>query len=134
MQSKPSEGGSVVYRVKRRVYGRAADGRTVLLFTTGSVITDDEARAAGLLRGVPAAKAPARGLVVESERRDSDEAPPPAKPLSRMNLAELHAVCGEEGVDVEGLGLRAELIEAIEAAREYIAGIEGDGDAGDDED
>jgi len=130
MQSKPSEGGSVVYRVKRRVYGRAADGRTVLLFTPGSVITDDEARDAGLLRGAPAVKEPVRGLVIHSAERVSDEAPP-AKPLSRMTLAELRAVCEAEGIDPAGANLRAEYIEAIEKVRAAVAG---DNTGDDDED
>jgi len=106
-----------VFKVKGRVYGKAADGRTVLRFSPGAVITDDEARAAGLLSGEPAAKKPARGLVVHSGRPAADDAPQPPKQLSRMNLAELRAACEAECVDVEGLNLRAELIEAIEAAR-----------------
>ena len=119
-----------MYRVKRRVYGRAADGRTVLLFTPGSVITDDEARAAGLLRGAPAVKEPVRGLVIHSAERVSDEAPP-AKPLSRMTLAELRAVCEAEGIDPAGANLRAEYIEAIEKVRAAVAG---DNTGDDDED
>ena len=105
-----------MFKVKGRVYGKSVDGRTVLLFTPGAVITNDEAQAAGLLAGEPAAKRPARGLVIESGERESDEAPP-AKPLARMNLAELHALCEAEGIDADGLNLRAEFIEAIEAAR-----------------
>jgi len=113
-----------VFKVKGRIYGEAADGRTVLLFSPGAVITDDEARRAGLLLGEPAAQKPARGLVIHDTASPSDEAPP-AKPLARMNLAELRAVSDAEGVDVEGLNLRAELIEAIEAAREPEAGTAG---------
>jgi hypothetical protein len=119
-----------MFEVKGRVYGKAADGRTVLLFTPGSFITDDQARAAGLLEGAPAAKDPARGLVIESGERKTDEVPP-AKPLARMNLAELRAVCDEEGVDVSGLNLRAEFIEAIEQVRAAVAG---DNTGDDDED
>ena len=119
-----------MYRVKRRVYGRAADGRTVLLFTPGTVITDDEARAAGLLAGAPPAKEPPRGLVIHSEERVSDEAPP-AKPLARMTLAELRAVCEAEGIDPAGANLRAEYIEAIEKVRAAVAG---DNTGDDDED
>lgn len=119
-----------MYTVKGRHYGKAADGRTILLFTPGAVITDDEARAAGLLAGEPAARKPARGLTIESGERKFDEAPP-AKPLSRMNLAELHEVCSEEGVDTEGLNLRAELIDAIESTRAAVAG---DDTGGGDED
>ena len=118
-----------MFKVKGRHYGKAADGRTVLLFSPGAYIADDEARAAGLLGGKPAAKDPTRGLVIESGKRESDEAPP-AKPLARMNLAELSAVCDAEGVDVDGLNLRAEYIEAIEKTRAAAAGEA----AGDDED
>ena len=113
-----------MFEVKGRVYGKAADGRTVLLFTPGAVITDDEARTAGLLPGEPAARPPARGLVIESGERRSDEAPP-AKPLERMKLAELRAVCAAEGIDPAGATLRADFIAAIEsarAAREFEAG------------
>ena len=113
-----------MFEVKGRVYGTAADGRTVLLFTPGALITDDEARAAGLLAGEPAAKEPARGLVVESGTRASDESPP-AKPLERMKLGELRALCDSEGIDPGEANLRAEFIEAIEAARaarEFEAG------------
>lgn len=113
-----------MFEVKGRVYGTAADGRTVLLFTPGALITDDEARAAGLLAGEPAEKQLARGLVIKSGERESDEAPP-ARPLERMKLDELRAVCEAEGIDPGEANLRAEFIEAIEAARaarEFEAG------------
>lgn len=116
-----------MFKVKGRVYGRAADGRTVLMFTPGATITDDMARAAGLLAGEPAAEPSARGLVIDSGERKSDETPP-AKPLARMNLADLRVVCGAEGIDASGLNLRAEFIDAIEAARLAKAG---EGDASD---
>lgn len=106
-----------MYTVKRRVFGKAADGRTVLLHAAGDEITDDEARAAGLLAGEPAAKDPPRGLVIHSGERVSDEAPS-AKPLARMTLAELRAICEAEGIDTGDANLRAEYIEAIEAARD----------------
>jgi hypothetical protein len=112
-----------VFEVKGRVYGKAADGRTVLLFTPGAVITDDEARAAGLLSGEPAARKPARGLVIESPERESDEAPP-AKPLARLTLAELRALCEAEGIDPGDANLRAEFIDVIEAARASAAAEE----------
>jgi hypothetical protein len=117
-----------VFEVKGRVYGTAADGRRVLLFTPGALITDDEARAAGLLGGEPAEKKPARGLVIESGKRESDEAPP-AKPLERMKLDELRAVCKAEDIDPREANLRSEFIEAIEsarAAREFEAGPRGE--------
>ena len=117
-----------MFEVKGRVYGKAAGGRTVLLFTPGAVITDDEARAAGLLAGEPSARQPAGGLVIESGERESDEAPP-EKPLERMKLAELRAVCAAEDIDPEGATLRADFIAAIEsarAAREFEAGPKGE--------
>lgn len=117
-----------MFEVKGRVYGTAADGRTVLLFTPGAVITDDEARAAGLLAGEPAARNAPRGLVIENGERVSDEAPA-AKPLERMKLDELRGVCEAEGIDPGEANLRAEFIEAIEAARaarEFEAGPRGE--------
>ena len=53
-----------MFTVKSRVYGKAADGRTVLLYTPGMTITDDDARAAGLLAGAASAPKPARGLTI----------------------------------------------------------------------
>ena len=118
-----------MFKVKGRVYGQAADGRTVLLFTPGAVISDDEARRAGLIEGDPAPKKPTRGLTVLAGEREGDE-PAPAKSLARMNLAELRAVCEAEGIDADGLNLRAEYIEAIEAgcAGAAVAGDAADGD------
>ena len=54
-----------MYTVKSRVYGKATDGRTVLLYTPGTVITDDDAKHAGLLSGTASPKKPARGLSVK---------------------------------------------------------------------
>ena len=42
-----------MFTVKRRVYGKAADGRTILLYAPGMTISDDAAKAAGLLAGAP---------------------------------------------------------------------------------
>ena len=89
--------------------------KKVLVFAKGEKA--DEARAAGLLSGEPTPEKPARGLSIDTGERDSDEAPP-AKPLTRMNLAELREVCAAEDIDAEGLNLRAEFIDAIEYARE----------------
>ena len=105
-----------MFKVKGRVYGKVADGRTVLLFTPGTVISDDEARRGGLLHGEPAPQKPARGLTVLAGERENDE-PEPPKSLQRMTLAELRAVCEAEGIDAEGANLRTEYIEAIEAGR-----------------
>ncbi len=65
-----------MYTVKGRVYGKAADGRTILLFTPGAVITDDEAPRRRPARRRAGRKAAGRGLVIESGERESDEAQP----------------------------------------------------------
>lgn len=105
-----------MFTVKQRVFGKAADGRTILVYAAGTEISDDEARRAGLLAGKPAKEKAARGLVLEEPQTGSDEAPP-AAPLSRMKLDELRALCAAEGIDPAGANTRAEFTEAIEAAR-----------------
>ena len=121
-----------MYRVTRRVYGEAADGRTVLLYTPGMVITDDDAKRAGLLAGEPAPKPPAKGVTIEKPRDEGEtDEPAPAKAVGRMTLAELHAVCDAEGIDPGEANTRAEYIEAIEKARAAVAG---DNTGDDDED
>lgn len=116
-----------MYKVKGRVYGRAADGRVVLLFTPGSVITDEEARRAGLLTDKPALPVDQpRGLTLTAPREE--DTPAPDKPLARMTLAELRAVCEAEDIDAAGANLRADYIEAIEAARAELAFEVGPGD------
>jgi hypothetical protein len=87
-----------MYTVTRRVLGKGADGRTVLLFVPGTVLTDEEARRAGLLDAGP------------------DELAP-SPPLERMKLAQLRELCEVEGIDPKGANTRAEYIAAIEAAR-----------------
>lgn len=108
-----------MYTVKSRVFGKATDGRTVLLYTPGTVITDDAAKAAGLLSGTAAPKKPAKGLSVKAARKDvTDEAPAP-KPIDRnTNLADLRAICASEGIDSGEANTRVEFRAKIEAARE----------------
>ena len=108
--------GAPVFNVTKRVYGQAADGRVVLMYTKGTVIPDDEARRVGLLAGDPKPEKPARGLSVKEPTQATDDAPK-SKPLVRMNLAELRAVCEAEGIDPDGTNTRAEFAALIEAVR-----------------
>ena len=105
-----------MFTVRRRVYGKADDGRTILLYAPGKTISDDAARAAGLLAGEPSKAQAARGLTIKDPDA-IDDAPQAQPPLARMNLAELRATCAAEGIDPGEANLRAEYIEAIEAAR-----------------
>jgi len=107
-----------VYTVKSRVYGEATDGRTVLRYTPGMVITDDDAKRAGLVKGKPSESKPAKGLTIKSALKVRDDDDPKVKPLDRMNLNELHAVCDAEGIDPDGANTRAEFVETIELGRE----------------
>lgn len=114
-----------MYTTKGRIYGQAPDGRTILLFRAGQVITDDQAKAAGLIPGDPSPKDPATGLVVEdSSKAAADDSPTQSKPLEKMKLAELKGVCEDpslvglelERIDPDGANTRAEYIAVIEAA------------------
>lgn len=117
-----------MYTVESRVYEKATDGRTVLRYTPGTVITDDAAKAAGLVAGKAAPKKPAKGLIIKSQRKDvTDEAPAPKGIDSNTNLSDLRAICAAEGIDPDGANTRAEFRDKIEAAREAKA------DAGDGE-
>jgi hypothetical protein len=115
-----------MYKVTKRVYGKASDGRTILLYTPGMTISDDDAKRAGLMRGKVAPETPAKGLTIKKPARTdvTDEAPK-AQPLDRMKLDELRAVCDEEGIDPLGANTRAEYIETIELSREAAAPPEG---------
>lgn len=119
-----------MYTVRQRVFSEAADGRTILLYAVGDEISDDEARAAGLLSGEPAAKDPPSGLVIHQAGGHASDEAPPEKPLTRMTLAELRALCEAEGIDPGAANLRGEYIEAIEKAR----AADGGGSTGGDED
>jgi len=110
--------GVPVFTVTKRVYGQAESGRVVLMYTPGMVIPDDEARRVGLLAGDAKPEKPARGLSFKELMQATDEAPTPkSKPLSRMNLGELRAVCAAEGIDPDGANTRADFVALIEAAR-----------------
>lgn len=114
-----------MYTVKSRVYGKATDGRTVLRYTQGMVISDDEAKAAGLVAGKAAPKKPARGLTIKSQRKDvTDEAPAPKPVDSNTNLSDLRAICAAEDIDSGDANTRAEFRDVIEAAREAAASDE----------
>jgi len=80
---------------RTRIYGTDSEGRKVLLYRPGDEISDAEAA-----------------------RRDAPADETPAKPLDRMKLDELRAVCEEEGFDPGDAALRAEFREVIEAGRE----------------
>jgi hypothetical protein len=105
-----------MFTVKRRVYGKAVDGRTILLYAPGMTISDDAAKAAGLLAGAPSKGKAAKGLTILGPVA-VDDAPQAQTPLARMNLAELRATCEAEGIDAGDANLRAEYIAVVEAAR-----------------
>jgi len=106
-----------MFVVRSRIYRKAADGRTVLLYTPGTKLNDEQARRAGLVPGAALAEPPARGLTILPERERDPQDPPPDKPLDRMKLDELRDVCGAEDIDPGDAITRAEYIAAIEAAR-----------------
>lgn len=109
--------GAPMFTVERRVYGTAADGRRVLLFTPGMTITDEAARRAGLLAGEAKPEPPAKGLTIMKPEPADDE-PPKRTPLERMTLAQLRALCEVEGIDPQGANTRAEFVAAITLGRE----------------
>lgn len=115
--------GVPMFTVKSRVYGKAADGRTVLRYTPGMVITDDAAKAAGLLAGKAAPRKPAKGLTIESERKSvtNDEPKPPMSIDKNTNLSDLRAICAAEGIDPGDANTRAEFRAKIEDARAELA-------------
>ena len=111
--------GVPVYTVKRRVYGKANDGRTILLYTPGMVIDDDDAKRAGLVKGKPSDITPPRGVTIAPERKEgeSDERPAPKLVDRNTNLSDLRGICDAEGIDPDGANTRAEYRDVIEAAR-----------------
>lgn len=108
--------GAPMFTVENRVYGKAVDGRTILLYTPGMTISDDAARAAGLLAGEPSRAKVEKGLTIR-EPGAVDDTPQAQPPLARLNLAALSEVCEAESIDPAGANTRAEFIAAIEAAR-----------------
>lgn len=115
--------------VKERIYEVGADGIKRLRFAPGQSAPADEVKR--LTGKTPPASADVKHEV------------PPAKPLERMKLDELKALCEAEGIDPGEATLRADFIAAIEAARAAAAahkgeadtaGDAGDGDSGDGDD
>lgn len=107
-----------MYKVTKRVYGKASDGRTILLYTPGMTVSDDDAKRAGLLRGKAAPAKLAKGLTVKPERTDvTDDAPAPTRIDSNTNLSDLRAICEAEGIDPGDANTRAEFRAEIEAGR-----------------
>jgi hypothetical protein len=106
-----------VFIVKERIYRKAADGRTVLAYTPGTKLNDEEARRAGLIAGAISEPESHRGLTILSERDPDPQDPEPAPKLERLKLADLQAVCHAEDIDPGEANTRAEYISAIEDAR-----------------
>jgi hypothetical protein len=100
--------------VTRRVYAIDSDGRRVLLYGPGALISEAEAALiaapAGPLTGAP-------GLALLSERRDVGARPAPFRSLGDMTLKQLRAVCAEEEIDPAGARTPGEYIKTICAAR-----------------
>jgi glycosyltransferase involved in cell wall biosynthesis len=111
--------GVPVYKVTKRVYGQDVNGRTVLMYTPGMVIDEDDAKRAGLLKGKPSDKTLPKGVTIAppAGQGDTSDEVPPAKPLTRMNLGELADVCADEEIDPDGANTRAEYCATIKAAR-----------------
>jgi hypothetical protein len=106
-----------MFIVKERIYRKAVDGRTVLAYTPGTKLSDEEARRAGLLPGGAPEPEPDRGLTMLPERDPDPEDQAPAPKLERMKLADLQALCRAEDIDPGEANTRNEYIAAIEDAR-----------------
>jgi hypothetical protein len=103
-----------VPKVTRRIYDEDDEGRRFLLHRPGDFVSDAEAERIETLVEAPPDKPCWMRLL---ERRDEQPAPPPPKRLSRMNVAELRAVCEAEGLDASSANLRGEYVAIIEAGR-----------------
>jgi len=103
-----------VHTVVTRIYDVDSAGRRFLLHRPGDVIADSEAKRVATLAE---AKPDKPGWQVLMERRDALADETPAKPLYRMNLAELRAVCEDEEIDPDGANTRGDYIKVIGAAR-----------------
>jgi hypothetical protein len=114
--------GAPMFTVTTRVHDKAADGRCVLKYTPGTVISDDEARRVGLLTGGGKPKNRGKGKAV---KESADDAPALAPFDRSTNLADLRAICEAENIDMDGLNTRSDFRHAIEAARTAKAGEEG---------
>lgn len=103
-----------MHQVSVRIYDTDSEGRRFLLYRSGDLITDAEAeRVACLVDPEP----PKPGWMRHLERRGDDLPAPPTKPLDRMKLAELRAVCAAEEIDPGGANTRREYVAVIEAGR-----------------
>jgi len=111
---------AAVFTVTSRVYGRAHDGRTVLLYRPGQTISEGDAKRAGLIPDPVAAEGVYSPETPDRQPRAADDAPSKAKPLERMTLAELRTVCEAEGADPCDANTRSELRDVIEAARTAV--------------
>ena len=110
-----------MFTVTKRVFTQAADGRTVLLYAPGMTITEDEARRLDLL---PRGKAPRPkpiGKPAPEPQSKGSEVAPKGKPIERMNLAKLRAVCSAEHIDMDGLNTRSDFVAIIKLTREEAA-------------
>ena len=88
-----------MHTVERRIYSTDAEGRRILLYRPGDLISASEAKHIAAL---------------EAGEGEAAEKP---KPLDRMRVGELKAVCEAEGIDPAGANLRAEYVQTIRAAR-----------------
>lgn len=103
-----------MHTIEVRVYDTDSEGRRFLLYRPGDVITAAEAkRVATLVESKP--DTPEWPALLGHRDAPADETP--AKPLDRMNLAELRAVCAGEEIDPGDANTRAEFREVIEAGR-----------------
>lgn len=105
-------------RVTRRIYGKDDSGRRVLLCRPGDVLSDEEAERVALV--AEPEPEPLRGWWTQLERRDPPPLKPLPKPVNRMTLVELRAVCAAESIDPGTANTRADYIAAIaRAGRPY---------------
>lgn len=103
-----------MHTVTTRIYDVDSAGRRFLLHRPGDVITDSEAKRVATLAE---SKQDTPGWPALLEHRDAPADETPAKPLDRMTLKELRAVCAAKGIDPDGANLRADYIKVIGAAR-----------------
>ena len=81
--------------------------------------------AAGLTAAdLPRGKAPRPkpiGKPAPEPQSKGSEVAPKGKPIERMNLAELRAVCSAEHIDMDGLNTRSDFVAIIKLTREEAA-------------
>ena len=109
-----------MYTVREHVYREDVNGRMALRYATGDVITDNDAKRAGLVKGKPSDKTPPKGVTIAPPAGTDvpDDTPPAPKLVDRnTNLSDLRDICATEEIDPEGANTRAEYRDVIEAAR-----------------